>query len=139
VIVDIEPFLVLILGLPYPLHGFLHTFLGGSIVALILGLIMEEIREPLTSLLSVFRIEQEFSFKSVLLASFIGVYLHILLDSFLYIEMRPFYPADINPLYVGTAAIETFVYSFCTWCFVGATVIYVGRLLLLRKELAKNT
>jgi membrane-bound metal-dependent hydrolase YbcI (DUF457 family) len=137
VVVDIEPFLVLALGLNYPLHGFLHTFVGGTIVALILGLTMEGFREPLSQLLSLFKLEQDFSFKSVLLASIIGVYLHILLDSFLYIDIQPFYPAGINPLYVGTAAAEILVYSFCAWCFLGAAVVCIGRLLLLSKQSAR--
>jgi len=33
VIVDIEPFLVLTLDLNYPLHGFLHPFLGGEVLS----------------------------------------------------------------------------------------------------------
>ena len=34
VIVDVEPFLVMFFGLRYPLHGFFHSFVGGSIVAI---------------------------------------------------------------------------------------------------------
>ncbi len=41
VIVDVEPFLVLFLGLRYPLHGYLHTFL----LALVTGLGMVCIKE----------------------------------------------------------------------------------------------
>ncbi|NOQ38614.1 hypothetical protein GQ472_07065, partial [archaeon] len=33
VIVDVEPFVVLLFGLDYPLHGFFHSFLGGSLIA----------------------------------------------------------------------------------------------------------
>ncbi len=40
IIVDIEPFSVLYLGLEYPLHGFFHSFLGGSIIAIILSILM---------------------------------------------------------------------------------------------------
>ena len=36
VVVDLEPFFVLLFGLDYPLHGFFHSFLGGSLAALAL-------------------------------------------------------------------------------------------------------
>jgi len=131
IIVDIESFLVLALGLNYPLHGFLHTFLGGSIIALLLAMVMNEVRELLSPLLSSFRLEQETSFKGVLLASVFGVYLHILLDAPLYIDIQPFYPLDTNPFYVGSVSFGAAVYSLCTWCFLGAAVIYAIRLLLV--------
>ena len=51
VIVDVEPFLVLTLNLNYPLHGFFHSFLGGTLVALPLALMMHQIRDKLSPLL----------------------------------------------------------------------------------------
>ena len=33
VVLDIEPLLVLIMGLNYPLHGYLHTFIAAVVVA----------------------------------------------------------------------------------------------------------
>jgi hypothetical protein len=44
VIVDIEPFIVLFFNLDYPLHGFFHSFLGGTIVALLLTISIFSIR-----------------------------------------------------------------------------------------------
>jgi len=43
VIVDLEPFLVLFFDLDYPLHGFFHSFAGGSIISIILALWMGKI------------------------------------------------------------------------------------------------
>ena len=37
VILDFEPFLVIYLGLDYPLHGYMHTFLSALLVGLLLG------------------------------------------------------------------------------------------------------
>jgi hypothetical protein len=34
VIMDVEPFLVLFFNLNYPLHGFFHSLLGGTLVAI---------------------------------------------------------------------------------------------------------
>ena len=97
VIVDIEPFLVLTSNLNYPLHGFLHSFMGGTLLALILAPAMSKIRSILSPLMSFFKLEKKLSFRSVLSAALLGVYLHILLDSPLYSDIRPFYPFDFNP------------------------------------------
>jgi hypothetical protein len=61
VIVDVEPLLVLVFGLDYPLHGFFHSFLGGAIVALVLTLVINRIRETVSPLLAFFRLEQRSS------------------------------------------------------------------------------
>ena len=40
IIVDIEPFLVIALNLNYALHGFFHSLLGGTLMAIPLALMM---------------------------------------------------------------------------------------------------
>ena len=79
VIVDIEPFIVLLFNLDYPLHGFFHSFLGGTIVALLLTVVMSKIRRHFYPLMSFFKLEQDVSFKKILVASLSGIYIHILL------------------------------------------------------------
>jgi hypothetical protein len=73
VIVNIEQLFVLTLNLNYPLHGFFHSFLGGTFIAVLLALIMHRIRDRLSPLLSFFKLEQKMSLKSVLVASFLGI------------------------------------------------------------------
>jgi len=124
IIVDIEPFLVLTLNFEYPFHGFVHSFLGATIMALLLAAVMGKVREHLTSVLEFFKLEQKPSIWSILLASFLGAYLHVLLDSPLYPEMRPFYPLDINPL-LGRSPLTSFeIYSLCIVCFIGGLAVY---------------
>lgn len=59
VIVDVEPFLVLVFNLDFPLHGFFHSFLGGTLVAFLLSLVMSRVRESLSPLLLFFKLEQK--------------------------------------------------------------------------------
>ena len=113
VIVDVEPFLVLTLNLDYPLHGYLHTFLGGTIVAFLLALAMSRVRGALTPLTSFLRLKQKTSFKSIILASLFGVYLHILLDSPLYPDIKPFFPLGFNPLQGHGMFMGFDIYTFC--------------------------
>jgi hypothetical protein len=138
VIVDIEPFLILIFQLPYPLHGFFHSFLGGTLVAIPLSFAMHKIRNKITPLLSFFKIEQQVSFKKILAAALSGIYLHILFDSVSYLDIQPFFPSAYNPflstgLLAGLAPL-----TFCMWSFLGALIVYGIKLLLLWRNNKTN-
>ncbi len=129
VVVDFEPFLVLLLRLDYPVHGFFHSFLGGSIIAVILSLVMLKIDEKVQKIMRFFRLEQKHHQKSIWLASFFGIYLHILLDSFLYSDIRPFFPLNINPFYNNNSMLAGFeVYGLCVIFFVLGVGLYAYKL-----------
>jgi len=115
VIIDIEPFLVLFLSLNYPLHGFFHSFLGGSLVAVILSLLMAKIKEIVQN--------QKIPKGDIWLAAFSGIYLHILLDSPLYTDIKPFYPFTGNPFYrinlgKGLIISDAEIYFLCILLFI---------------------
>jgi len=139
VIVDIEPFLVLTLNLDYPVHGFLHSFLGGTLLAFILAAAMSKVRSALSPLMSFFKLDQKLLFKTILSASLFGVYLHILLDSPLYSDMRPFYPFDFNPFLSNSMFIGFEIYTLCTLSFIGGTVIYATRLVFRRRTVVNTS
>ncbi|MDH5441038.1 MAG: hypothetical protein OEZ48_00645 [Candidatus Bathyarchaeota archaeon] len=130
VIVDAEPFSVLLLGLNYPLHGFLHSFLGGSMIAVLTSIIMYQLKDVLQNLTAVLKLAQDSSFRKILWTSFFGVYLHILLDSPLYSDIRPFYPIESNPFY-GLISSQQ-IYLFCSISFLVGTSLYLFRLFVLK-------
>jgi len=137
VIIDVEPIIVLIFDLDYPLHGFFHSFLGGTIVAFLLAAVMSKARESLSPLLLSFKLEQKSTFKNILLASLTGIYIHILLDSRMHRDIRPFYPLDFNPFLSSSTLPELLVYMLCVWCFIGAAVIYIIRRFLIWRKVTK--
>jgi membrane-bound metal-dependent hydrolase YbcI (DUF457 family) len=128
IIVDIEPFLVVFLGLDYPLHGFFHSFIGGSIVAVGLAFVMMQLRGITGKVMKFLRLEQKASWKSVLVASFLGVYFHILLDTPLYPDIRPFYPFDVNPFFFSDIFVSIYMYMFCIFCFLVGSIMYFVKL-----------
>ncbi|MCW4020286.1 MAG: hypothetical protein NWF14_03540 [Candidatus Bathyarchaeota archaeon] len=134
VIVDIEPILVLALSLGYPLHRFFHSFLGGTLAALILVVAMTKIRDQFSPLLSVFKLEQKTSFKGIALASFSGVYIHVLLDSQMHADMQPFYPLDFNPFLSSGSLPGLGVTMACVWCFFGAVAVYAFMLFMVWRQ-----
>jgi membrane-bound metal-dependent hydrolase YbcI (DUF457 family) len=124
VIVDVEPFLVLSLGLRYPLHGYLHTFLLAFFAGLALGYTMFFIEKFFHTLYKMLLLEkdQKYNLRSFMLAGVLGTELHILLDSPLYGDIQPFFPITINPLY--NPALTLVVYSFCVWMGMLGIVFY---------------
>ena len=126
VIVDLEPFLILSLGLPGPLHGLSHTYTLGTLVALGTALLMVLMRPLTRPIMSLFRLRQESPLKKVLVTALLGLYLHVTFDAFLYFDIRPFYPLRPNPLW-GWASMPA-VYQFCTLSFFLGLILYVYRL-----------
>jgi len=133
-ILDIEPFLVLLLDLNYPLHGFFHSFLGGIIIILLLSFFMFKIRPILNPITDFFKIEQKSSFLNILTASIIGIYSHILLDAPLYSDMQPFFPLNFNPFLNASGVPEITIYLFCAYCFIAAIMLYFIRLAIKFKN-----
>lgn len=132
VIVDVEPFCVLVFRLNYPLHGFLHSFLGGAIVAILLATALFCLRNPIIKVMKVVKLDQRSSFRKIVLTSFIGVYLHILLDAPLYTDIKPFYPLEINPFYGLFSSYS--IYTFCRISFVIGIIFYLYRLFAQRTQ-----
>ncbi len=123
VAVDIEPFFVLMLKLDYPLHGFFHSFLGGTLIAVLVSAAIYSSRGRIKKIMDFFQIGQCSSFKKILWSSIFGVYLHILLDAPLYADIRPFYPFQSNPLYGLFSAGQ--IYSFTGISFIIGVAAYV--------------
>ena len=126
VIVDLEPFFILVLGLDYPLHGFFHSFLGGFLLAIALSCIMIKLDKKVQKVAGIFKVKQEFSKKSIFFASISGIFLHILFDAPLYTDIMPFYPLLFNPFYGLFAGSE--IYLLCILLFFAGLVLYIYRL-----------
>ncbi len=66
VLVDLEPLAVLVFGLPGPLHGFFHSFLGASVAAVLLAWVMLRVRGFLAPVYSFLRLEGDWRIRSFL-------------------------------------------------------------------------
>jgi len=127
IVPDVEPFYVMYFHVSgYPLHGFFHSYLGSSILAFLVAIIVYPLRDPLNRIMSIFRISQKSSFKKILFTSFMGAYSHVFLDSFLYGEMMPFYPLHGNPFVnlLSSSDSYTVIYIFCGIAFILGIILY---------------
>ena len=125
VIVDVEPFLVLVFGLRYPLHGYLHSFLLAFFVGLGLGYTMCRLESRFHSFFMAFRLApaDRVPLRSYLVAGVTGMSIHVLLDSPLYRDIHPFFPWTINPLYNPT--LSGVIYGFCGIMGLVGSVYYL--------------
>ena len=122
VIVDLHSIIMVLTG-HYLTHGLMHTFLGGAFTAALLSLIMTWFDEKIQKIMSVFKLKQNHCRKKIWFTSFAGVYLHIILDSLLYTDIKPFYPLNYNPFYSLLGSSE--VYILCALSFILASAYYV--------------
>ncbi|MCP3852360.1 MAG: hypothetical protein GY694_19315 [Gammaproteobacteria bacterium] len=116
IIMDIQPLLVIITG-EGQLHGFSHTYVGATLLAIFSALSGKYLSEFGLKLLGITesgllttdgtKKEPINIFWLVAFSSaFIGSYSHVFLDSIMHIDVEPFYPLTlINPFH-GFISIE---------------------------------
>ena len=119
VLCDTDFFLYLLFGTP--IHGFFHTFMGATVMGIILVVLIRLLQRPVISIKKWFRWETGSDMRSIILGAFLGTFSHVLLDSLIYADMEPFSPVDGNPflmegaremmftLVYGITGITTFV------------------------------
>ncbi len=135
VILDLEPLAVLIFDLDYPLHGFMHTYLGSLLVAISLGIILTitfRKAPKIGTFLEKISFFGKNDMKHNVATAISGVWLHIFLDSFLYTDIQPFYPFSINPFYKMLSF--TAVYGVCVLAFLVGLPLYGFRWYRSQKE-----
>jgi membrane-bound metal-dependent hydrolase YbcI (DUF457 family) len=73
--------------------------------------------------MSLLRLPYAPTLKKMLLSGLFGVWLHVLFDAPLYLDIKPFYPLSSNP-FLGLVSIKV-VYSTCALLIVPALGIYL--------------
>lgn len=110
VLVDVEP-LYYMLTQQQPIHRFFHTYSGATVAGLIIVAMFALVRRFAMPLLQRLRLEN-LGVSAVALGAFAGTYSHVVLDSLMHTDMRPFAPfSDANPL-LGAVSL-TALHSFC--------------------------
>jgi membrane-bound metal-dependent hydrolase YbcI (DUF457 family) len=127
VLVDVEPLYFMITH-QYPIHRFFHTYVGATAaVGLVIGL-FGLIREFAPRLLKTFG-SHNLTIRAVALGAFAGTYSHVLLDSVMHADVKPFAPfSAANPL-LGAVFLNT-LHGFCVLAGVVGGVVLAVRYLL---------
>ncbi len=125
VILDIEPLMIIILGMGYPYHRFFHTFLGGLIGALAISFLILTFKDQLEKISIKINLKQTFSPFSIFAGSLLGCWTHILFDSLISKDVFPFWPFSFRPLLGLTSIFQD--YALCVILGV------IGVILIIKK------
>lgn len=101
-----------------PLHGPLHTYLGATILALLLSYVLNRYS---------LRYNRNGRTKPIVFGSLVGVWSHIFLDSFLYTDIVPFWPISSNPMYWVMNSYS--IYGVCVLFGIFGAIIGIVRYL----------
>jgi len=124
IILDLEPFYNLFIKKSYPLHGTFHSFLGGILGAFFTVLLILPFKSKLKKWSSKY-LEQNFTIKALFSSALLGVWAHILFDSFINIDMAPFWPLKGNP-YLGLISLKATYSIALLMGVVGALVLVIS-------------
>ncbi len=130
VILDAEPFLVMTLGLNYPLHDYLHSFVAAAGIGLVLALAMYIIEARISPFYKMLFLETDRHMEKskFMVAGVLGTSLHVLFDAPLYGDIKPLYPLAANP-FLGFASSST-VYDMCLWMGIVGLALLLSFLVL---------
>ncbi len=124
IVMDIQPLVVMLTGEGH-LHGFTHTYVGATLLAVFsafTGKYLSEIGLKVLGLVenSPITILWWVSF----LSAFIGSFSHVFIDSIMHTDVEPFYPLTLVNSFHGLVSIST-LHKICMYSgLVGAAIYY---------------
>ena len=123
VVIDMEPLIVLVFNLSYPLHGYAHSFLGAIVAGSLWGLLAFRAKDITAFLMKIIGLPYYTGIGKCICSGIAGALFHVLLDAPLYADMKPFYPLRANPFYgIITGHLE---YVLCVLSFIPAIILYI--------------
>lgn len=148
VLMDIQPLVAMTTGMG-SLHGFSHTYIGASLIAIIAAWSGKWIYRWCMRF-----IERDFTYyqKKLLdvparltagicfISAFLGTFSHVLLDSIMHADLEPFYPVSPDNRLLLIISIGA-LYKFCVYTGItGGVVFLCVRLALLKyRKAGKST
>lgn len=128
IVMDIQPLVVLITGEGH-LHGFSHTYLGATLLAVVAAISGKYLGAWGLRLIG--RTEYlPIGWPVAVTSAFIGTYSHVALDSIMHADMAPLAPFGTHNALLGLISIEAL-----HWVCVGSAVVGGAAWLLLARRL----
>ena len=139
IIMDIQPLIVIISGEGH-LHGFSHTYVGASLLAVVAALTGKRLSEYGLIVLGISDRAQpvRIAWWVVFLSAYIGAGSHVLLDSVIHSDLYPYYPFNNSNPMLGIISVET-LHKFCIYSgLLGAVGYYLTEFMLKRRQAIKT-
>ena len=108
------------------LHGFSHTYLGASLIAVFSALTGKYLSEFGLRLLRIVNNESfALTWRVTIPSAFIGTFSHVLLDSLMHSDMQPFFPFVADNPFLGNVSIEA-LHRFCIYSALIGGIFFLG-------------
>lgn len=120
IVMDIQPLIVLLSGQGH-LHGFTHTFIGSSLIALLSFVTGKYIGEFILRVLKVKNVSIKWSI--AIFSAFVGSYSHVILDAIMHSDVEPFFPFLKNNPFLGYLSVID-LHKFCLYTGIIGLVVY---------------
>lgn len=138
IIMDLQPLVVMLTG-HGKLHGFSHTYLGASLLAIFSALTGKYLSEIGLLLFGISKRDKliRISWWVTFLSAFIGTFSHVFLDSLMHSDVFPFYPvSNSNPL-LGIISVAT-LHKICVYSGLLGAALYYIQLARIRSSKSKK-
>jgi membrane-bound metal-dependent hydrolase YbcI (DUF457 family) len=123
IVMDIQPLIVLISGEGH-LHGFSHTYIGATLLAIVAALSGKYLSQIGLWLLKVRpSISVSIPWWVVFLSAFIGSFSHVLLDSIMHSDVQPFFPFTLNNAFLGIVSVSV-LHKVCLYSGLAGAALY---------------
>lgn len=134
IVMDIQPLLVIISGEGH-MHGFTHTFVGATLIALFSALSGKYLSEWALMLFSNGAERSvNIRWRVAMGSAFAGSFTHVLLDSIMHADIEPWSPfSPVNEL-LGIVSVEA-LHKMCVYSgLAGAVIYFVMNFLIARRS-----
>ncbi|VUD40231.1 hypothetical protein TDB9533_00014 [Thalassocella blandensis] len=137
IVMDIQPLIVLLTGQGH-LHGFTHTYIGATLIAIFSALSGKYLGEFGLKLLSIPAINSHITWRVALISAFAGSLSHVLLDSIMHHDVQPFFPFSESNRFLGLISVAT-LHKLCIYSgLIGAIAFYIIQHTLNRRSAEKG-
>ncbi len=133
IVMDLQPLIAIVTG-EGKLHGFTHTYVGSTLIAVLAAVTGKYISQwALIIFTNGAQRGMNIRWWVAFLSAFIGSYSHVILDSIMHTDMEPLLPfAQSNGL-LGLISIEA-LHKLCIYSGLLGTVIYFAFSYLLTRR-----
>ncbi len=132
-LMDLQPILVVLTG-KGELHGFSHSYVGASIIAIIAAYTGKWIyywiylfvdKDFTDYQKKIFNVPAKLTLAIGTSSAFIGSFSHVLIDSIMHADMQPFYPLDIENQVLLLVSIEI-LHRICVYAGLTGALVFFG-------------
>jgi hypothetical protein len=122
IVMDIQPLIAMLTGVG-KLHGFTHTYLGATLIAIFSAGTGKYLAQ--WALFHVFSTAPSISIRwwVAFLSAFVGAYSHVALDSIMHMDMMPLFPLSSANSMLGLISVSA-LHTFCIYTALIGAVLY---------------